>query len=244
MESVDLLPLFAAFDSTNYLRWCSLYLEDMHKLEETAPTVHQAFVDGKFAVKRTPGSFIAVGGDMALEQTINKSQKSPAGIIGNSRKKRYVAKWEILYHEMLAISNLHRDISGSHSTNYDLEVNRNFSAATTASDERDIVSIIDVIERNENPFASTVQTSKLHNLMTNEVASDQISQQLLDAENIGKASYAKFREERFVNKSVRISDTIHRTNLNTFGSVPESNEAKLKKPKVSKSLIANQKKIP
>ena len=86
----DLLPLFAAFDSTNYLRWCSLYLEDMHKLEQTAPTVHQAFVDGKFAVKRTPGSFNAVGGDMVLEQTINKSQKSPAGIIGNSRKKRKV----------------------------------------------------------------------------------------------------------------------------------------------------------
>ena len=86
----DLLPLFAAFDSTNYLRWCSLYLEDMHKLEQTAPTVHQAFVDGKFAVKRTPGSFNAVGGDMVLEQTINKSQKSPAGIIGNSRKKREV----------------------------------------------------------------------------------------------------------------------------------------------------------
>ena len=33
----DLLPLFAAFDSTNYLRWCSLYLGDMHRLPKTLP---------------------------------------------------------------------------------------------------------------------------------------------------------------------------------------------------------------
>ena len=88
----DLLPLFAAFDSTNYLRWCSLYLEDMLRLPQTAPTVHKAFMDGKFAVKRTPGCFNAVGADMALEQTINRSQKSPSGIIGSTRKKQYVAK--------------------------------------------------------------------------------------------------------------------------------------------------------
>ena len=47
----DLLPLFAAFDSTNYLRWCSLYLEDMRRLPEIAPEVHSEFMEGRFAVK-------------------------------------------------------------------------------------------------------------------------------------------------------------------------------------------------
>ena len=41
LQSVqNLLPIFSAFDSTNYLRWCSLYLEDMYRLPETAPEVH------------------------------------------------------------------------------------------------------------------------------------------------------------------------------------------------------------
>ena len=92
----DLLPLFAAFNSTNYLRWCSLYLEDMKRLPETAPGIHTAFMEGKFAVKRTPGCFKAVGADKALEQTINRAQKSVSGIIGSSKKKQYVAKWEIV----------------------------------------------------------------------------------------------------------------------------------------------------
>ena len=61
-----LLPIFAAFDSTNYLRWCSLYLEDMHKLTDTAPDAYQAFMAGKCVVKRTHGTFNAVGAGMAL----------------------------------------------------------------------------------------------------------------------------------------------------------------------------------
>ena len=35
LQSVEaILPYFAAFDSINYLRWCSLYLEDMKKLPD------------------------------------------------------------------------------------------------------------------------------------------------------------------------------------------------------------------
>ena len=91
-----ILPFFAAFDCTNYLRWCSVYLEDMRKLHETAPEVYNKFVDGQFVIERTPGTFKAVGADMCLEQTINKSQKSSGGINGSTRKKQYVAEWELI----------------------------------------------------------------------------------------------------------------------------------------------------
>jgi len=54
--------------------------------------VHQAFMEGKFAVKQTPQCFNGVGADMALEQQIiNRSQKSLSRIIGSTRKKQYVA---------------------------------------------------------------------------------------------------------------------------------------------------------
>ena len=215
----NLLPLFAAFDSTNYLRWCSLYLEDMYRLPNTAPTIHQAFMEGKFVIKQTPGRFKAVGADMALEQTINRSQKSPAGIIGSSRRKNYVAKWEITYHEVLAITNLHRQVSGSGPNTYELDVNQSFAASKTLSEERNIEAIIRLIERNENPFLLPAEEGRLRNIMTNEVATDDIRKQLLNAESIGKTAYEIFRKERFSTKEVRISATIHRTNLKTFASL-------------------------
>ena len=176
----DLLPLFAAFDSTNYLRWCSLYLEDMNKLEHTSPTTHKAFMEGKFSIKHTPGSFRAVGADMALEQTINRSQKSSSGIIGNTRKKSYVAKWEILYHEMLAITNLLRNLSNCGKTIYDQDVNRSFNEATTTSDEDDIQSIINVIQKNTNPFEDIPSCNHLINIMTNEIVNEDIRTQILE----------------------------------------------------------------
>jgi len=197
----DLLPLFAAFDSTNYLRWCSLYLEDMKRLPETAPGIHTAFVEGKFAVKRTPGCFKAVGADMALEQTINRAQKSVSGIIGSSKKKQYVAKLEIVYHEMLAITNLHRELAGLGTTSYELDVNRAFSMAATKFEEANIRSILDVIERNENPFTAPTTDSRLHNIQTKEVMTDDIRNQLLNAEKIGKVAYESLRKERFCEKN-------------------------------------------
>lgn len=229
----DLLPLFAAFDSTNYLRWCSLYLEDMHQLPQTNPVIYEAFSDGKFVVKRTPGKFKAVGADMALEQTINKSQKSASGIIGRTKQKQYVARWELIYHEMLAVTNLYRELSGANMTSYDLDVNRAFNTPTTENDERNIQSILIVIERTENPFSVPTPEPKLHNILTREIMTEDIRKQMLNVQTIGEAAYNKFRKERFLEKTVRFGEPIHRINLKTFQSLCNKSKTLKYRPKSS-----------
>ena len=77
LQSVEaVLPYFAV------LRWCSLYLEDMKKLPQTAPVIG--------VVKRSSIPFSAVAADMCLEQTINRSSKTSGGIIGNTKRKEFV----------------------------------------------------------------------------------------------------------------------------------------------------------
>ena len=215
----DLLPLFAAFDSTNYLRWCSLYLEDMKRLPQTAPEVYLEFMKGIFAIKRTMGHFKAVSADLALEQTINRAQKSASGIIGSSRKKQFVAKWELTYHEMLAITNLHRELAGIGSSSYELQVNRAFSKAATEFEEANIQHILNTIVKNENPFITPSKEKRLHNILTKEIMPENIREQLLNVERIGSVAYNKLRRERYIDKAVRLSNTIHRTNLKTFTAV-------------------------
>ena len=61
-------------DATNYKRWGETYLEDMRRLSVTAPEVHRAFMMGQFVVKRAIGEFNAVGLDLALEQSIQRSK--------------------------------------------------------------------------------------------------------------------------------------------------------------------------
>ena len=61
LQSVkDLVSIFSAFYSENYLRKRSLYLEDMHMQPEISPSTHNALIEGRFAIKRTNGSFKAV----------------------------------------------------------------------------------------------------------------------------------------------------------------------------------------
>ena len=47
---------------------------------------------------------------MKLEQTIQRSKKSSSGIIGQTRQIKYVSESEMVYHEVLIISNTYRDL--------------------------------------------------------------------------------------------------------------------------------------
>ena len=93
------------------------------------------------------------------------------------------------------------------------------SKAEIATGEQRVQAIIATIERNENPFQLVPDQVKLHNILTQEVMSDDIRSQLLLVMEIRTKAYETLRKERFVEKSVRLSSTIHRTNLKTFLSI-------------------------
>ena len=101
----------------------------MRQLPQNYPEIYDKFLKGLFVVKQSQGNFNAVA-DLKLEQTISRSQRSVDGIIGQTRQRAYVTKWEIVYHEILAISNTFRGLThanlGSNETNVHQELNKNF----------------------------------------------------------------------------------------------------------------------
>ena len=105
------------------LRWGSVYLGDMRKLPEFAPTTYGNFKAGKCVVNKTQGKCNSVGGDTCLEQTINRSQKIAGGIICSTKRKQFVAQWEIIHHEMLAVVNFQSEVSGVVTPSTELLVN-------------------------------------------------------------------------------------------------------------------------
>ena len=50
---------------------------------------------------------------MGLEQSIQKSAKSTKCIIANSKKVVYVTEWTLVFHEVLNIVNIFREITGA-----------------------------------------------------------------------------------------------------------------------------------
>ena len=72
------------------------------------------FMSGHFVVQQINGSFNAVSRNMKLEQSIQKrSQKSIHGIIGQTRKSKYVTELEVVYHETLSINNVFQALNCS-----------------------------------------------------------------------------------------------------------------------------------
>ena len=185
-------------------------------------------------------TFKAVAADMCLEQTINRSQKSTSGIIGSTKKKLYVSRWEMIYHEMPAVVNLYRDISGIVTHNTELLVNAEFSFPATKALNAMVTDMIIYVKANENP-ATCGSNQKLHNILTQEVATETIRQDLLQFETNSAQLYQNFRSERFIDREKTLFDTIHRRNLKTFKAlrcVEKSGQMKAKdqKRQLRKSL--------
>ena len=76
----DLLPIFCKSGSFNYQRYGSVYLEFMQKLPKYYSLIYRHFQEGKVAVKTSIRYFKAVGADMNLEQTIQRSKKRSGGV--------------------------------------------------------------------------------------------------------------------------------------------------------------------
>ena len=90
------LPLSFAIDRTNYKRWLPLYFEDCLSLPERYPLIHENILQGEFVVKLTKRKGSAVPVDQALESKYNKQAKSSSGIIGITRRKDAVCKWDLI----------------------------------------------------------------------------------------------------------------------------------------------------
>ena len=80
---------------------------------------------------------------------------------------------------------------------------------------------------------------RLYNIITQEIVPDEISTDLLNVFEIGDLLYADFRQKRYIDKNVPLSDTIHRRNLKTFDKL----HAEKKKQKSGNSAKASKKEI-
>jgi len=226
------LPYFAVFDSSNYLQWCSLYLEDMKKLPETGPVIHNNFVAGRFVVKRS-STHCRLLLPTCLEQTINCSSKISGGIIGNTKQKEFVTILNTINRELMAVNQTFREVTGVQLNNTELTVNHYFTHRQTQGNKGKVVKMMAYILKYENRFEAKQTTElKLHNFITRAIMPDEIQDSLLSVQVTGLNLYHTFRKEHLVEKTKRLSDVISRNNVKTFasaeGKTPLAQETKQK----------------
>ena len=71
----DMLSYDLACNHLNYARWGSVYVAEMHQLEETHPDVFAEILDGKHTISKSTQEsryFSRVWSDMVIEQSIHR----------------------------------------------------------------------------------------------------------------------------------------------------------------------------
>ena len=78
-----------------------------------------------------------------------------------------------------------------------------------------------------NPFISSTSQLVLHNIITQEIMTEDIRKDLLEIKTKSSQVYEKYRLERYIDKSTAICDTIHRNKIKTFSSIHQDKGRKV-----------------
>ena len=137
----------------NYKRWLPLYYEDCLQLSQNFPGIYAQFLKEDFAVRHSSRNGSAVPTDQALEKEYNKSSKSQACIIGFTRRKEAVCKWNIIKHEKAKYRKFLSEVCLINEDDDDeYELHHEFSGTLIEKLEECVSLVVEYIQQHENPF--------------------------------------------------------------------------------------------
>ena len=181
------MPLFFAFDRSNYSRWVPLYYNGCILLEETFPDLFDGFImNGDFTFKQSKRKYSAIPVDQALEKEYNKNAKGKGGIIGFTREKE-VAKWNIIKHEKMQHFKFFNDLCNL-SVDSEYSLHHEYSPTTTAEDWVHVTDIYSYIKERMNLFSSR-ENGNILNIVTGVLIDGKEKDMLLECISDGDKAY-------------------------------------------------------
>ena len=130
-------------------------------------------------MKTNVSKFTAVGGDQKLEQTINLESKK-------SDTRNLVAKWDLIYHEILSVQNLYSEYANVLDSSFEGFQHHESSQTFTRKLEDQIQKVIHFMEE-KGPLSEDCPKT-LQNFVSNEIMTGTVREDLLNSTEKGKIS--------------------------------------------------------
>ena len=222
-----MLKCFFAYDKTNYSRHFTYYWASQQNLQSSHPGIYEEFLNGHFAVKRTPGKFNMLPSERVIEQTINKEQKGAGGIIGISTSSGAVQRWIFSSH---TIAEILANFKHSLGMNQLVSKPKDLSKSRIILDETAVQICYNVIKCWGNPFE---KSETLIGLSSQVEAPENALKDLLEAGEIGKARARDFIHERIETNNVDFYVPTKKIKLQTFEAVLAAKKIKTKYEEVA-----------
>lgn len=195
---LEMLPWFAHYDHTNYMRWGIVYATDIIQPEISHPDVYKQFMEGDFVVKSTHKTFNQISTDQALEH-VNKVGKVAGGLVGITRSDCARDRWCLTYNERSRIVDETSAMFGltSEDTEYAPSASKDAGTSRVRKDKGDVQKLVTQLEKF---LVFDTDSEDLMCLATHDIAPENIKTTLLTAQVHGELKIAVCREK--VNKKV------------------------------------------
>ena len=212
-------PLFFSFNGQNYARYLSYFSMMLCNIETSHPGATDLLKQGAISVARSfiPGNRADV--DKTMEETFMRHAKSRgssgAGMTGLLTNQEAYQRWVRTTHarsqyanSMFNMADMQQSVSYEH---------RDLRPTEIARSQKNTSKALDAVQSFINPF--TVDTKdKLLILSSGQAATDEIENDVLRAEEIGRAARDAFIEDRLKNNR-DFFEPIKRQNLKTLGGM-------------------------
>ena len=161
-STVEMLNIFASTGHTNYAKSARFYVQQMQALESTHPRLHDKFMEGEHAVRRSKHSWAGLWSDLVIEQTLMRSAKSRDGLTrGRGMTESVRHMWVLSLNHSAAIHDAMTELSGVKTRTSEQHVD--MGASRCKRDNEDRLKFTTWLEE-RNPF--TYKDEHLHSLST------------------------------------------------------------------------------
>ena len=164
-------------------------------------------------MRRKAGKFNKILSGQAIEQTINRDQKCPGGIIGFSTSKCTVQRWSLISHVAAKSQSQLEEFLGMAVYNC---VTKDLAQKRILFDDECTTRSYELVKDWGTPFK---ETSKLVHLCSGLECSDDVQRDLINAEKKEKEAMINFIEKRIESREKDIFSPIPKMKLKTFSSM-------------------------
>lgn len=214
-----MLPLFFRYNHTNYARWGTVYINEMHQLPNE---VQKEFRAGNFVVKRSLQKFNQVDPDQSQEW-LNAVGKKGGGIVGITKTSSALSRWALSYNLRSHISMETRELYNLTRDSDEGLVHNESTNGRRKVDNQEECRLFETFV-SLNVFVADAP-DVLQNIFTKDLATEEITDDLLQAVAKGQDQLNKFVEDRLLpseNSEVAFHDTLRRNKTLTFSSLYEA----------------------
>ncbi len=219
----ETIPYFICGGRSNCAKYTPVYVAEMRQLKTQQPDAYKQLQSGAFVVRQSlKRQFNCVPTDQALEQTVNREAKSHGGIIGFTQRKGALLRWLVTRHVTGSYAEPMKIMCTIASTP---DTHEQLGSSRMKKDASDVGKIIDAsVGQYQTPFDLETVPTSLINIVTGQVATQEVEKSLTGLQETVKTHMKNFSEKRLVEntKSVSFRESLPRLAIKTFAYMRKS----------------------